>query len=116
VTKFDKPVPKVLDAITDLVLAFRPKPNTRSSEQRIKKSNRSRVAKVHSSRHAEAYCVLGWTLKHEFRESEGAEPYEYLLVWDAASEPVSPSKNPADWTKAFIKNEKIENEAKEKRK
>jgi hypothetical protein len=40
VTKFDKPVPKALDAITDLVLAFRSLPKSESGKKRIAKSER----------------------------------------------------------------------------
>ncbi len=36
-TKFDKPVPKSLDAITDLVLAYRPKPKSESAKKRVEK-------------------------------------------------------------------------------
>jgi hypothetical protein len=38
--KFDKPVPKVLDAITDLVLAFRSLPKSESSKKRVEKATK----------------------------------------------------------------------------
>ena len=37
-TKFDKPVPKALDAITDLVLAFRATPKSESAKKRVEKA------------------------------------------------------------------------------
>jgi hypothetical protein len=40
-----------------------------------------RLAKVCSQAHADEYVRHGWTLRHEFRASGDAEPYEYLLEW-----------------------------------
>ncbi len=39
-TKFDKPVPKALDAIADLVLAFRTLSKSESAKKRVEKSER----------------------------------------------------------------------------
>ncbi len=50
-----------------------------------------RLAKVQSQWAADAYLRAGWVLKHAFYAEGDDEPYEYILEWLEAGDPVRPA-------------------------
>jgi hypothetical protein len=80
VTKFDKPVPKSLDAITDLVLAFRSLPKSESAKKRVKKAES--IEKVGSP--AMSPQVEKWLVDHvkglHVRTKHGNAIYSGMLI------------------------------------
>jgi hypothetical protein len=56
-----------------------------------------RLAKLFSSVYCARYVSFGWSVKHEFREAPGAEPYEYILEWGRAGDPIRPDRWGENW-------------------